>query len=86
MSTTPPTRPPSLTPAAVNALLLDTTPWLSCEDCFERMDLYVDALLRDEEHRDPAMQAHLRGCGACDEEARSLLGLLTGDESSTGPA
>jgi hypothetical protein len=49
MSTTPSTRPPSLTPAAVNALLLDTTPWLSCEDCFERMDLYVDALLRGDE-------------------------------------
>ena len=55
MSTTPPTRPASLTPAAVDALLRDTTPWLSCEDCFERMDTYVEALLHDPEHRDPAM-------------------------------
>jgi hypothetical protein len=85
MSTTPSARPPSLTPAAVNALLLDTTPWLSCEDCFERMDLYVDALLDDGEHRDRGMEAHLLGCSACAEEVRSLLGLLAGDGSS-GPA
>ena len=58
--------------AAVDALLLDTTPWLSCDDCFARMDTYVEALLSDPHHRDAAMDKHLRGCAACDEEARSL--------------
>ena len=73
MSTTP---TPPLDPRAVDALLLDTTPWLSCEECFERMDTHVEAMLRDDPHRDVAMDRHLEGCGACDEEARSLLALL----------
>jgi hypothetical protein len=77
MNTTPPPRPQSLTPEAVDALLLDTTPWLSCEVCFERMDTHVEALLQDPGYRDPAMDKHLQGCAACDEEAQSLLALLT---------
>jgi len=71
MSTTPPRHTPALTQAAVEALLLDTTPWLSCDDCFEQLDTYVEAWLRD-----PAMDRHLQGCAACDEEARSLTALL----------
>jgi hypothetical protein len=61
---------------AVGALLLDTTPWLSCEECFERMDTHVESVLADSTHVDEAMAAHLRGCVACDEEAQSLLALL----------
>lgn len=67
-----------LTPSAIDALLLDTTPWLSCEDCFEQMDTYVEALVHDVSHDDPAMAAHLRGCPACTEEADSLIQLLAG--------
>ncbi|NUO92201.1 MAG: hypothetical protein HOQ18_15450 [Dermatophilaceae bacterium] len=73
--TTPRPRPP-LTPRAVGALLVDTTPWLSCDECFERMDVHVEALLADPHHRDPAMEHHLQGCTACADEARSLLDLL----------
>ena len=76
MSITPAPRTPALTPAAVEALLLDTTPWLSCDDCFEQLDTYVEARLRDPKHRDPGMDRHLQGCAACDEEARSLTALL----------
>lgn len=79
MNTTPslpPARQP-FSPQVVEALLLDTMPWLSCEDCFEKMDTYVDGLLADPAHEDPAMSRHLDGCAACDEEARSLLALLT---------
>jgi len=79
MSITPPPRPQPLGPAAVDALLLDTTPWLSCDDCFAQMDTYVEARLRDPHHPDAAMDKHLQGCAACDEEARSLLALLTQD-------
>jgi hypothetical protein len=68
--------PSSLTPRHVEALLQDTTPWLSCDECFERMDVYAESLVRDRSHRDEAMDAHLRGCAACDEEARSLIDLL----------
>jgi hypothetical protein len=42
------------------------------------MDTYAEALVRDPKHRDEAMSAHLRGCAACDEEARSLVNLLQG--------
>jgi hypothetical protein len=79
MSITPPPRPQALGPAAVDALLLDTTPWLSCDACFAQMDTYVEARLSDAYHRDAAMDQHLRGCAACDEEARSLVALLTDD-------
>jgi hypothetical protein len=64
---------------AVEALLLDTTPWLSCDDCFARMDTYVEDLLRNDDGEDVAMERHLQGCVACDEEARSLLALLRDD-------
>jgi hypothetical protein len=75
-----PTPPPSPLPSqSVESLLLDTTPWLSCDECFERMDTHVEALLRGEAHHDPAMDKHLRGCAACDEEARSLLALIEAD-------
>ena len=70
---------PPLPPGAVDALLVDTTPWLSCDACFERMDLHVEALLADPDHHDEAMDNHLRGCAACADEARSLLDLLRSD-------
>jgi hypothetical protein len=79
MNTVPPPRPRALRPEAVDALLLDTTPWLSCEECFDRMDTHVEALLHDPTTTDPAMDRHLRGCAACDEEARSLFALLAGE-------
>jgi hypothetical protein len=68
-----------LAPEAVGQLLLDTSPWLSCDDCFHLMDRYVEALLGDPGHDLPAMRAHLAGCSACAEEALSLL-LLIADE------
>ena len=77
MSTTTP-RPGPLTGAALDSLLLDTTPWLSCEDCFAQMDTYAEAMVRDSSHEDRAMAAHLRGCPACAEESETLLDLLTG--------
>jgi hypothetical protein len=76
MNTPPPHRQVVLEPAAVDELLRDTTPWLSCEDCFERMDSYVEALRGDPGYLDEAMSTHLRGCAACDEEAQSLVALL----------
>lgn len=81
MNPTSPPAPVHLTAAAVEALLLDTSPWLSCDDCFARMDTYVEARLRDSGHRDPAMDQHLQGCAACDEEARSLSELLAGPDA-----
>jgi hypothetical protein len=65
-----------LTPEQVSALTLDTTPWLSCEACFDVMDRYVDGVLGlaapDEP---PGLLEHLAGCAACAEEVESLLAL-----------
>ena len=81
MSTTPQPHPPELQPADVDALLQDTSPWLSCDECFERMDTYAEAAVHDPDHRDEAMATHLRGCAACDEEAQSLIELLKAENA-----
>lgn len=66
------------TAEVLDSLLLDTTPWLSCDDCFVRMDAYVEALVAGAPTGDPAMAAHLRGCRACAEEAEGLAELVSG--------
>ncbi len=70
---------PTLTRSAVAALLVDTEPYLSCDDCFLRIDQYVEQRLADPAHRDPEMDTHLAGCGVCAEEARTLEELLRQD-------
>ena len=65
-----------LSPQAARRLTLDTEPFLSCDDCFDLVDAYVETLLSDPQHDMPAMRTHLAGCAACAEEARSLVGLV----------
>jgi hypothetical protein len=69
-----------LRPDAIARLTVSTEPYLSCDDCFERSDGYVEALLRgaDPGH-DPAMRVHLAACPACAEELESLLELARAD-------
>jgi hypothetical protein len=53
-------------------------PELTCEQCFEQLDRYVE-LERGDTDADaavPGMRAHLRGCPACEEDRRSLVALL----------
>lgn len=64
----------------LHSLTLDTLPWLSCDDCFDRVDEYVERLLADPTYTDPAMATHLDACSACAEEAEALYELL----ASTG--
>lgn len=65
-----------LDPLAIAQLTVDTAPYLSCDDCFEQVDAHVDALLSGEaEILTPEFSAHLIGCAACREEARSLIDL-----------
>lgn len=75
---TDPTHP--LDARLIASLLADTTPYLSCDDCFDRMDEYVERRLADPQHDDAVMAAHLAGCAACAEEAEALLELV-GDEA-----
>jgi len=58
---------PALSAYVVRRLTLDTDPYLSCDDCFDMVDGYGEALLSD--HDLPAMRTHLAGCAACAEEA-----------------
>ena len=55
-------------------------PELLCDECFERLDEYVDAELDGEaaDERILGMRAHLEGCPACHEEYESLRKLAQG--------
>ncbi len=47
---------------------------VTCEECFERLDEYVELELAgsDADARIPGMAAHLTGCPACRDEHDSL--------------
>jgi hypothetical protein len=72
------TEPPrGLSAETITRLLADTSPYLSCDDCFAQIDVYVEQRLADPHFEDPAMKAHLDGCGACAEEAETLRELVS---------
>jgi len=52
---------------------------VSCEQCFELLDQYVELELagEDADARLPGMRAHLEGCPACREDLESLRELVT---------
>jgi hypothetical protein len=64
-------------------LLGPAEPELLCDECFERIDEYVELELQHEEadERIPGMRAHLEGCPACHEEYHSLRELVESGES-----
>ena len=70
---------------AIRRLLGPTGPEISCEECFERLDHFVEAELagEDAELSVPGMGAHLEGCPACEEDYRSLKALV-GSEGQSG--
>ena len=72
---------------AIERLLGPTGPEVSCEECFELLDEFVELELQDldADARIPGMRAHLDGCPACREEHESLTALV-GGERPTPPA
>lgn len=66
---------------ALVRLLGPADPELSCEDCFEELDRYVDLELAGEDAAGavPGMAAHLVGCPACREDHDSLRALVGGE-------
>ena len=62
----------------VDRLLGPSEPEVSCEECFELLDQYVDLEVagEDADARLPGMRAHLRGCPACREDHESLRELV----------
>ena len=60
-------------------LLGPAGPDIGCDECFERLDEYVELELqaRDADAAVPGMREHLDGCPACREEHESLRALLS---------
>ena len=58
-------------------------PELSCDECFEELDRYVELELANASADTviPGMRAHLEGCSACAEDRDSLRALLLSDAS-----
>ena len=77
MSHHDPSRPADL----LARLLGPADPELTCEECFEELDRYVELELggRDADATVPGMRPHLEGCPACREDHDSLTALLTAE-------
>ena len=72
-----------MTDPLLDRLLGPEGPEISCEECFERLDEYVELELAgtDPEAVVPGMLAHLHGCPACREEHESLRALVSAEPS-----
>jgi hypothetical protein len=66
----------------VKRLLGPAEPEILCDECFEKLDQYVELELRGEpaDERLPGMRPHLEGCPACHEEYESLRELVETSE------
>jgi hypothetical protein len=69
----------------LRAVLGPAGPELTCEECFEHLDRFVEVELEgdDPEAVVPGMRAHLVGCPACAEDYESLLELVRSDGDAT---
>jgi hypothetical protein len=76
------------TVSRLRAILGPAGPELTCDECFEHLDRFVEVELdgNDPEAVVPGMRAHLAGCPACAEEHESLLELVrsSGDSPDMG--
>ncbi len=68
---------------ALGRLLGPAEPEISCDECFELLDRYVEAELAgaDADAVVPGLRAHLVGCPACREEHASLRALVGGAQT-----
>lgn len=59
-------------------LLGPAGPEITCEECFEQLDRYVELEIAgaDADAAVPGMRTHLAGCPACAEEHQSLRALV----------
>ena len=63
----------------LNRLLGPGEPEITCQQCFDQLDEYVELELRgdDADEQLPGMRAHLSGCPACHEDHESLLAFVS---------
>ena len=76
-------RPADGTVTAVSRLLGPDGYEVSCEECFVRIDEYVELELEgaDADERIPGFRNHLEGCPACHEDYESLRALVADGHS-----
>jgi hypothetical protein len=69
----------------VRRMLGPAEPELTCEQCFDEIDRYVELELRgaDADVAVAGMAAHLEGCPACAQEHTTLRALLVDGGSGT---
>jgi hypothetical protein len=72
------------TDKSLERILGPAQPELLCDECFERLDEYVELELRGAaaDERIPGMRPHLDGCPACHEEYESLRELVSGEQAT----
>jgi hypothetical protein len=65
----------------IGRLLGPAGPEVTCDECFELLDEYVELELKgaDADARIPGMRTHLEGCSACREDHESLHALAAGE-------
>ena len=68
-------------------LLGPAEPEILCDECFEKIDKYVDLELRgaDADAAIPGLRPHLEGCPVCAEEYDSLR-VLAADPGQSFPS
>jgi hypothetical protein len=68
---------------ALARLLGPAGPEVGCDECFERLDEYVELEVagRGADAALPGLRAHLDGCPACREEHESLRALVDGERA-----
>jgi hypothetical protein len=74
--------------ALIAGLLGPGVPEVTCEECFDLLDLYVDLAESgvDADRAIPGMRAHLAGCPACREDHDSLRDLVRADAAQAALA
>ena len=80
-------RDPRPAPSVLRRLLGSPEPELTCDECFDLLDEYVELELEPAGPRAddsiPGMAPHLEGCAACREEHESLVALVKADRYGT---
>jgi hypothetical protein len=71
-------------PPILDRLLGPTGAELTCEQCFDELDRYVELELAGApaDEQVPGMRAHLQGCPACDEDHDSLLAFVASEQDA----
>lgn len=68
-----------LSPEAIDRLTANTEPWLSCDDCFDVVDVAIDAMVVSSTPFSEEFRVHLLRCPVCHEEACALAEIVAAD-------